>query len=442
MIKFFRAFTVILLSFCVSAAMAQTSTATTSSPYSRYGIGSLVQPWLPQNRAMGGISTATNLINGYSTINLTNPAAYAFMNITTIDIGLASSIITLNKTGAASQTNSNFNLSHVAFGIPITKRSAISFGLTPYSQVGYNYKQTISRGFGSSSPADTNLVNNIYSGDGGLSKAYLGYGFAIGRHLAFGANVSYIFGNLEQFQSAEYPQLYGVFNSRQQSSNAVGGVNYDFGVQYIIPFSDEERLTLGYSTSISTQLNSQTTIIATQYQTNFATNTENNPLDTLMNQQNPVTKLKLPQINHFGISYQADRRFIVGADYNTGKWSALTIGGVNQGLQNSSSLSVGGQFNPNSNSLNNYWDVVDYRLGAHFDKTNVIINNQGINQYGVTFGLGLPLTRNGSSYYKVNFTGEVGKMGTLSNSLIKETYFNIHIGITLNDRWFNRPKFD
>jgi hypothetical protein len=66
----------------------------------------------------------------------------------------------------------------------------------PYSQVGYNYTKTF-KGFGTGSPVDTNLVNNIYSGEGGLSKAYLGYGFTIARNLLLGANVSYVFGDIE-----------------------------------------------------------------------------------------------------------------------------------------------------------------------------------------------------------------------------------------------------
>lgn len=442
MIKFFRAFTVFLLSVAASAAMAQTSNANTSSPYSKYGLGDIVQPWMPQNRAMGGISTATNIINGYSSVNLTNPAANAYIGITTIDIGMYASFIKLNKTGADAQNNSNFNLSHIVFGIPVTKHSALSFGLTPYTQMGYDYKQTLNHGFGTSSPADTNVVNYIYTGDGGLSKAFLGYGFSIGRYLSLGANASYIFGNLIQYSSTELPGLYGAFNTRQQLSNSVGGLNYDFGIQYSVPFSEDTRLTFGYSHSAGTKLNSQTTFTATQYQTNYTTDDEGTPLDTLVNSQGAQTKIKLPQINHFGVAYQADRKFLVGADYSMGKWSSLTIGGINQGLQNSSSLSIGGQFNPNSNSLTSYWEVVDYRLGAHFDKTDVLINNQSIKQYGVTFGLGLPLLRNGSSFYKVNIGGEYGKRGTMSNSLIKENYFNFNISFTLNDRWFNRPKFD
>lgn len=440
MIKFFRALTVLILALSASAALAQ-STATTSSPYSRYGLGNYLPPLMPQNLAMGGISTALNKINGYNNINVVNPAAYSSINLTTIDVGVYANVVTLSKTGVADQQNSNFRLSHVAFGIPVTKHSALSFGLLPYTELGYNYQTSI-KGYGTSSPADTNVTNSIYSGDGGLSKAYLGYGFKVFKGLSVGGNVSYIFGNLKKTSAVEFPELYGAFNSRQEISNAVGGVTFDYGAQYTIDITDEKRFTLGYSASLGNSINSQSNFIVSQYVKDFSTGDESYAADTTIRQVGANTKIKLPQMNHFGVAYQQDRKFLVGVDYTTSNWSALSIGGVNQGLQNSSSLAVGGQFNPNSNALHSYLAVVDYRLGAHFDKTYLVVNNQTIKQYGVTAGFGLPLARNGTSFYKVNISAEVGRRGTLANSLVRETYFNFHLGFTLNDQWFIKYKYD
>jgi hypothetical protein len=312
----------------------------------------------------------------------------------------------------------------------------------PYSELGYRYTQTLSHGYGTSSPADTNVVNNVYSGDGGLSKAYIGYGFGIGRHLTVGANASYIFGNLKQFSSTEFPELYGAFNSRQEVNNSIGGVNFDYGAQYTIDFTYERHLTFGYSGSAANKLNTESSFVVSQYQTDFTTDDESVAADTIVNRKSPNGKIQLPLIHHFGVSYQYDRHFLVGADYSMGNWSNLSINGTNQGLQNTQSLNIGGQFNPNSNSLHSYWAVVDYRLGAHFDNTYVVVNNQSIKQMGLTFGLGLPLIKNGSSFYKINVAGEFGQRGTLSNSLIKEKYFNIHLSFTMNDKWFNKYKFD
>ena len=208
MIKYIKFLLLFLLAGIALDARSQNS-STTSSPYSRYGIGDLNPQLLPQNMAMGGIGTAIGLINGYSSVNPINPASYSSIGLTTIDVGLYGSVFTLNQTGQTSQRDASFRLSHITFGIPVTRNSALAFGLMPYSEVGYNYTQTLARGYGSSSPADTNRTLLSYRGEGGLSKAFLGYGFSLFRSLRLGANVSYIFGNMKQFNSTEFPDLYG-----------------------------------------------------------------------------------------------------------------------------------------------------------------------------------------------------------------------------------------
>ncbi len=453
MIKYTRLFITFLLAVIVLQARSQ-STATTSSPYSRFGIGDISNQLLPQNIGMGGIATATNTIGGYNSINVINPASYGKITFTTIDVGLSSTVLTLNANHSdgsgpyPTERDANFALSHIAFAFPVTKHSALSFGLMPYSQLGYSYK-TVKTGFGTSpTPAgspkvDTNAVDYIYSGEGSLSKAYLGYGINIGKHLLIGANVSYIFGNLKQDQSTEIPSLYGTLNSRIEQDNHIRGLNYDYGVQYSIDFSDKKRLILGYSASANSKLNVKSTYIVSQY-TRDASGNENVPTDSLVNNQSPNGKLQLPQINHFGIVFQRDDKFLIGADYTMGKWSDLSIAGVNQGLQDSKMFNIGGQITPNVNALSNFWALMDYRLGAIYEQTYINTGNVNIKRYAATFGLGIPLPhdRASSAFYKINFSAEVGQRGTLTNGLVKENYVNFHLGFTLNDRWFQRYKFE
>jgi hypothetical protein len=445
MIKYTRFLIILLFAVTTFEARSQ-STATSSSPYSRYGLGDITPTLLPQNIAMGGIATAINKINGYNSINPLNPASYGAINLTTIDIGVYSNMVTLNQTGQPSQKNSNFRLSHIAFAIPVSRRSALSFGLLPYSELGYNDKRT-SKGFGTGSPIDTNTVNYLYNGEGGLSKAYIGYGFGIGRHLLLGANVSYIFGDLKNYQSTEFPNLYGTLNSRVEQDNSVAGLNYDYGAQYQIDLSLTRHIILAYSASANSKITTQNTYIASQYSLDGSGNA-NVAADSVINQKSAKAKIQLPQINHFGISYQRDEKYLIGADYSTGKWSDLSIAGVNQGLRDSKTLNIGGQITPNMNAIGNYWATVDYRLGAIIDKTYLAVNNPtgggmtNINSYALTFGLGLPLRPNNLSFYKVNLSAEIGQRGTLNNGLVKENYINLHIGFTLNDKWFQKYKFD
>ncbi|HTH83619.1 MAG TPA: hypothetical protein VL490_11830 [Mucilaginibacter sp.] len=446
MIKYTKFFITFLLAVIVLQARSQ-STANTSSPYSQYGIGDLAPAWLPQNTAMGGIATGINTINGFNTINPLNPASYGAIGLTTIDVGLYASSTSLSQSGQPTQQNGNFRLSHIAFAIPLGNRSAFSFGLLPYSQVGYNYKQTL-KNYGSGSSVDTNAVNYVYNGEGGLSKAYIGYGVTIARHLLLGFNASYIFGNIKHFQSTEIPSLVGTLNSRIENDNAVSGFTYDYGAQYIIDLSLTKHIVIGYSATAKSMINSQNTYIVSQYSTD-ANGNPNVATDSLVNQPSNKVKIQLPQINHFGISYQKDLKYLIGADYTMGHWSDLSIGGVNQGTVNSSTFNIGGQYTPNMNSLNSYLATVDYRLGFMLDNTYYNIANPtgggytNIKSKAVTFGLGLPLRPGaGGTFYKVNFSAELGQRGTLNNGLVDEKYINLRIGFTLNDKWFQRYKFE
>ena len=90
---------------------------------------------------MGGLSAAVNTIGGFNSINIINPASYGKINFTTIDAGLYSNATTLSNdiNGVkTSQSNSNFRFSHITFAIPVSKHSALSFGLVPYSELGYS----------------------------------------------------------------------------------------------------------------------------------------------------------------------------------------------------------------------------------------------------------------------------------------------------------------
>ena len=66
----------------------------TSSPYSRYGMGELQAPGFVQNFSMGGLGIS--LQNDSATpfnINITNPASFASIKITTFEAGLFSTLV-------------------------------------------------------------------------------------------------------------------------------------------------------------------------------------------------------------------------------------------------------------------------------------------------------------------------------------------------------------
>ncbi|WP_316796846.1 hypothetical protein [Pedobacter agri] len=420
----------ILVLVCGLGVQAQ---VTTSSPYSRYGLGNIKGSLLPQLRAMGGISTAVNSITGFNNINMQNPASYSSITLTTIDVGMSAGLTSLSRNNL-SETSFNSTFSHLAFAIPVNRKSALSFGILPYSDLGYSYRNTVK--------IDTTSVDQLYEGEGGLSKAYIGYGYRIGDHLRIGANAEYIFGNLQTTRATEYA-LAGAINAKLQNKNSVGGLNYSYGIQYDFNVGRTTSVTLGYSGSNSGKLNSNQTFYATQY-TRDAAGNESTAIDTLNSVDNGKSNLTLPLSHNFGISIKKSDKWLIGADFRMSKWAATSINNINSGLQDSWGASLGGQWTPDATSYNSYMKRIDYRLGFNYDKTYIQINNQDIKQMGASLGFGFPLpsANAGSAFYKINFTTEVGQRGTLNNNLVKEQFINFHLGFTLNDTWFRRYRVD
>lgn len=431
-LKYAFAVCLLLTSLMVNAQV------TIQSPYSKFGLGNVRGSLLPQYRAMGGISTAVYKPGFYNNINIQNPASYAGITATTLDIGLTGVI---NELSNSTQSEQNFNasLSHVAMAFPVTRKSALSFGILPYSQLGYDFKNTVQVG---TTAANTKTVDYKYTGEGGLTKAYIGYGMQFGDHFRVGANVEYLFGNLLENRSTEFVNDPGAINSRLQAKNSVGGVGFTYGAQYDFRLGNKTSLVLGYSGSSNSNINSKISNVVTQY--NIINGEEQSAFDTLSIVENRKTNLKLPLVHNFGISLQKDNKWLIGADYRMGKWSNLTIDNVNQGLQDTYGVSVGGQFTPDITAINGYFKRVDYRLGFSHDKTYIQVNNQDIKQTAITLGLGLPLSSfSRTTFYKMNVTAEFGKRGTVSNGLLQEKFVNLHLAFTLNDSsWFQRFKFN
>lgn len=428
MIKIFR---LVLSSAILLAGFSASAQTTTSSPYSQFGLGDLKSPVFPQQRALGGIGAGIRQPGAYSNINFANPASYSAIQITTFDIGGTIGLRQLSRNNI-SETGSNASFSHLGFAASTGKRAALVAGLVPYSELGYSYKVP--------SKIDTNNVNYVYSGDGGLSKAHIGYGIQLGKNVSVGANLGYIFGKLSQFRSAEFED-FSALNSRVESNSSISGFTIDYGVQYTANVSSGTKLILGYSGNSGSKINTVASRLSTTWRYSGG-DQESGPLDTLSYTENDRVKLDMPLTHSIGFALENTNNWLFGADLNLGEWSKFSDGNTNAGLNNSMGIAVGGQFTPDPTAVSNYFKVIDYRLGVKYHKTPIRVRNTDIKQTALTLGFGFPLPANRSSFYKINFSTELGQRGTMDNNLVRERYVNFHVGFTLNDQRVMRPKYD
>ena len=433
MVQYKRVVRTIIALLFLSVSLSTTAQTTTTSPYSKFGLGELRGDQLPQLRGMGGISTGVRNFDSYFNINVGNPASYSGLRLTTIDAGLYGSYGSLSRDGA-SQTNASFNLSHLNFAVPISEKSALSFGLMPYSSVGYR--------FSSPGVIDTVKINNVYAGDGDISKAYLGYGIQFGKHLSIGFNANYLFGKLRNTQEAQYPAASGALNSKVDRNRLINGLNLDYGVQYSAAIGDDLSMVIGYAGNGSPNMYLKESEAVYRTFGSSIGDTENVPLDSIEFSQGQTKGLTMPLTHRVGISFSKVNKWLIGADANVSNWSDYREGDFNPGLQNSYGFALGGQYTPDITSTK-YFNLVNYRVGFNYNKSNIKIGDKDVNEIGVSVGFGLPLpSSRRSTFYKMNLSAEFVQRGASDINLVKENFVNIHLGFTLNDRWFQRYKYD
>jgi hypothetical protein len=423
----------ILSAVCIPVFGLFAQKASTSSPYSKFGIGDTRVNQLPQLRAMGGIVSGVRHIGLYSNINVDNPASYSAFQFTVIDAGVNGNIAELSN-GTKSETSYNYNLSHVNFGFPLGTAGGISMGVRPFSEVGYN--QVIP------DRIDTTRVNRGYAGEGGTNAAYIGYGVRLNPNISLGVNFNYVFGKINHIRGIELPDQVGAFNTRENVETFINGFSFGYGAQYFKPLSGGYILVLGYNGALGSNLNADKDVLTVRTNSKLEDGTAYLPIDTISFFEGQNEKINMPFKHSAGFTLSKGNKWMVGADVNYETWSTFKQGSQSQNLRDSYGFAVGAQLTPDPTSVN-YLDIVDYRVGFNYKQTPIQIGGEGVDQMAVSFGLGLPLpTMFGFSFNKVNFAAEIGQMGKVSNHLVRERFVNFSLGFTLNDSWFRRPAYD
>ncbi len=420
-----------------SIASAQEST---SSPYSFYGLGSLKFKGTTENRSMGGISVYSDSIH----INLRNPASYAGTNLAfynnearPIKFTLGSSYSsTTIETSTASDVYSNSAIDYLAVALPF-KKFGLGFGVLPYSSVGYNLQ----------SRNDNNDLQYRYRGQGGINRAFVGLGYQVSKNLKIGFDAQYNFGNITNTSIAfGYNDLGELlqFQSREVNRSDLGGFSFNIGTIFNKKLNNalEFMVAASYSPEAGIASKNQSefsTIVIDSSQAEFVVDSA---IVDLESDNLAQTSLILPSKTNFGIGIGNPRKWFVGVDYTlleASKFSNRFVEIDNTTFEDAASFSIGGFFIPKYDSLGNYWKRIVYRTGLRLEQTGFVVNNESIEEFGISFGVGIPV---GRLFSNANLSFEWGQRGTTASNLVKETFLNVNISLSLNDRWFEKRKFN
>lgn len=419
MIKKFSALVLLLIS---TISWAQDNTA---SPYSYYGLGEIKFKGTHDVRAMGGVS----VFNDSLQLNIANPASFSKLKSTAFTIGANSSFSKFN-TNEVTEKAQRTNIDYLAIGFPYGK-FGFTFGIMPYSAVGFKIANTATQ-------TDNTERSILNLGNGNINKLYFGAAYNITKKLSFGFDLGYNFGDITtEYVESIYSPIVLQLRSREKNNSKINGISLNTGFLYKTKINSKLDLNAGITYHPEATLNSENErkIATIIYNINGA---------ELISEENTIpvndTKLKIPTKFSFGLGIGENKKWAIGSELTFTNNNSMTnrFGPIqNVSYENSTKVGIGGFFVPKYDSFSNYLSRIIYRGGFRYENTGLVLNNKSINDYAVTFGLGLPI-----GLSKINLGVELGKRGTTTSGLIEENYVNVTVGLSLSDLWFIKRKID
>ena len=418
-------FLILLFVLSTSFVVSQTNTG---SPYSLNELGEINFLGNVSNLSMGGIDSAIDSIE----FNINNPSSLAKLKTTNYLIG------TFYKSTGISNANSTdnintANINYIAVGIP-TKRFGFGFGVLPYSSVGFNLQSTEEYNTANS------ITSRLFGAEGNINRAFVSIGLPLLKYLSLGASANYNFGkfNYEKFNLIENVN-YGIFSN---SSSEISGFTYNFSSNLSIPLKNDFTLNLVYSFYPEGDLDSYNIeSLYTSNSSSISLESLGDFIDIDLNSRGlENTKLPVPKKSVYSLGLEKKNSWFIGFQYESklsSNFENVFLDIQNVSYRDSNSLSIGGYIIPDSSSLISYWKRVKYRIGIKNEKKSIIVNNLPVNHFSLNLGLGLPI----AGLSKANLGLEIGKVGD-NDSLVKENYLALRLGLSLNDVWFIKRKYN
>lgn len=415
---------------------AQDGTYGAYSPYSIYGIGDISKEGTAYNKSMGGVGIANR---NRRFINYLNPAAVTARDSLSFmaDFGLAQTNKVYSQ-GDMKSAHNTFNIYNFVMSFPIYRSSAFMVGITPFSDVGYDF---------SSYETNPEIIGNTGNisydsyGTGSVYQIFAGAGVTFWKRLSLGAEVIYYFGNIDKITNMDYS------NSSYRSVNTgsdlmVRGTTGKFGLQYEQKLGGDVSMIIGATYKLGTDMKG--------YAKNFRYANQSSVTDTLSHRVDTLASsdLRFGDELGVGISFKGGEKWSAEFNYLRSDWKNSgfdaasgfsAIGDSRFSSTVSQSFRVGFEIVPNRNDIRYYFKRCAYRAGFYYDQSYYKLDGNNVNSMGLTLGMTLPVFR---WYNGLSIGIDMGQRASRKNNMIRERYAMFVIGFNIHDIWFQKPRYN
>lgn len=445
--------TTLLLVVCSMVANAQNGG--THSSYSRFGLGLLNDQAQAWNRAMGSVGVA--LPSG-SKLNTMNPASYAHIDSLSfiLDAGMSGNFGHMSM-GDRSTSVNNASFDYLVAGFRLRKNFGLSFGFRPYSTIGYNYYTTSNKVYRDHINGKLIRYNTNYQGKGGIYQVFAGIGWKPFKNFSIGANANLLWGGYDHVMMQNVTED-GASSSNFDCYNFIQHAKIltyklDFGLQYAFRISPKDWLTLGATVDLGHQFDGEAFLYRFMTTGDTLTiNGEKNGFDIPMNYAG-------------GIAWHHKNTLTISADAHYQAWgdcriptmvisnNTPTYNSSNKMYKNRYTINVGAEYSPNPLAPKGYYNRIRYCMGVSYnspymnipiEESQNLATTEGPSELRVNLGVGLPIINYINNRHGVKSVVNLGvewlHRAPSSRNLVTENYIILNLGVTFNERWFQKFK--
>ncbi len=404
------------LFLCINNSFAQ-SESLTSSPYSLFGLGVINQTSIGKSNSLGytGIGSKTT-----TEINNINPANFGLIpqNSFFYDIGINAEMNNYSNS-STDASNTTVNFSNLAFAFRIMDGLGAGISMVPYSDVGYSVLSETSNIEGS-----TDSYLSYVTGIGSLSDLKLNLGYKVMDQLRIGVSTSLLFGSIDE------EELIAISSSTFELTETTNytGLRVGLGLQ----FDPTENITFGSIMNLPVTLKGDMTRSAVKTVSGYEITVEDEV-------ETDADNFSLPLEVGMGLSAKLKDKYTVSLDYRKNYWSSTDQEDEAGTYVDQDVVGFGLEYIKNSKSYK-YKDRINYRFGFNYDNGYLEINDEKIDGYSITTGLGLPLSLRSNSI--INLSYSYSSKGRVETVLVKENYHVITLNMSLEDLWFRKRKIN
>lgn len=418
----------IFLVLCILLAIESFGQAA-RTPFTSFGIGEPYGNALINQQGMAGVGVAQPQ---FWFINNQNPALLVYNSVyTSFQAGIIAERREISG-DTLSETSQGGNMNYLVTAFPIKPTKwTTSVGLMPYTSVNYKMRYT------DDISGSSEQVSVIEEGTGGLTQLYWSNGVRLTKEIAVGLKASYIFSSI-------------VNTYKNQLINSPQPINYLAGIEeksYVKDFTFGTGLSFSkdslfsqrrYRLSFGAVYNFATELDAEKTDRIYRTNSIGDTTDVSILPSSTRGSYSIPSSLTVGLSLSRGTRWNIGTELSYQDWSVFeNVNGQNDALQQSWRVALGGEITPDQFDTDNYLKRLTYRGGVSMEQNPFLANGNPVKDLGINFGLSMPAGRS-----SLDLAFRYGKRGDKAENILEETYFKIYFGITFNDQWFIKRRFD